>query len=290
MASHPSLTGLRTFEVAARRLSFRLAADELGLSPTAVSHQIRTLEQALGAPLFDRHVRKVELTPRGRELAEALQPAFSTIRTAVERFESSGDRQVVTLGAGPLFASRWLVPRLDDFWARLPDIDLRLHHSPLPVYQQLSQFDLAIAWGDGRWPDTVAEPLLRIRSTIVLAPDLPVPAQPADLLTLPLLHQRNRDGIRQWLIKAGVSVADQPLPGGIFEDANVLLHAILDGKGAGLGNLPFIEDDLAAGRLVQPWPLAIDPGDAYYLIYRKQALRKTPVKAVRGWLQDQMKA
>jgi len=116
-------------------LSFKAAADVLGLSPTAVSHQIRSLENVLDAQLFKRQVRKVELTARERELADELGPAFLNIRSAIARFSDATEHQVVTLAAGPLFTSRGLVPRLDDFWSTFPGIDLRLHHSPLPAYQ-----------------------------------------------------------------------------------------------------------------------------------------------------------
>ncbi len=293
MSTHPSLSGLRTFNVAARTLSFKRAADELGLSPTAISHQIKTLEQALGAPLFERRVRQVELTARGRELADAIGPAFRSIADAVERFSGVDGRHVVTLGAGPVFASRWLVPRLDAFWRALPDVDLRLHHSPLPVYQQLGQFDLAVAWGDGQWADMHIEPLLRIQVTPVHAPMVQSEAvrleAPRDILSLPLLHQRNHNGWRQWLQHAGVDPDGAGMAGSTFEDANVLLQAMLDGKGAGLGILPFVADDIASGRLIQPWPLTVDPGDAYYLIYNSRTLEREPVRKVRDWLQQQMK-
>ncbi|MCP5085014.1 MAG: LysR family transcriptional regulator [Alphaproteobacteria bacterium] len=293
MSKHPSLSGLRTFNVAARTLSFKRAADELGLTPTAISHQIKTLEQALGASLFERRVRQVELTARGRELADAIAPAFRSIADAVERFSGVDGRHVVTLGAGPVFASRWLVPRLDAFWQALPDVDLRLHHSPMPVYQQLGQFDLAVAWGDGHWADMHIEPLLRIQITPVHAPEVqsrPVQLDvPGDVLSLPLLHQRNHNGWLQWLQHAGVDPAGADLAGSTFEDANVLLQAMLDGKGAGLGILPFVADDIASGRLIQPWPMTVDPGDAYYLIYNSRTLEREPVRTVRDWLQQQMK-
>lgn len=293
MSKHPSLSGLRTFTVAARTLSFKQAADELGLTPTAVSHQIKSLERALGAALFERKVRQVELTARGRELAEATGPAFQSIAEAVERFSGAAGRHVVTLGAGPVFASRWLVPRLDGFWQALPDVDLRLHHSPMPVYQQLAQFDLAVAWGNGAWADMQIEPFLRIQLTPLHAPKVQSRSVnlkgPRDILRLPLLHQHNRDGWQQWLREAGVEPSADDLTGSIFEDANVLLQAMLDGKGAGLGVLPFVKDDIATGRLIQPWPLTVDPGDAYYLIYKSRALDREPVRKVRNWLQQQMK-
>ncbi|MEM7430265.1 MAG: LysR family transcriptional regulator, partial [Pseudomonadota bacterium] len=207
----PPLAALRTFELVARTLSFKRAAAELGLSPTAVSHQIRKLEDALGEAVFERRVRQVELTPKGRELAEAVAPAFETIQQAVEKFTRPGRRAMVTLAAGPLFTSRWLVPRLDAFWTAFPDIDLRLQHSPLPVYRQLTDVDLAIAWGDGDWTGMQADLLLRVEVSPVLSPDLVPEAlplrKPADVLQLPLLHQRSTAPWREWLGAAGVEAA-----------------------------------------------------------------------------------
>jgi LysR family glycine cleavage system transcriptional activator len=233
----------------------------------------------------------VDLTGEGQDLADALRPAFEAITAAVARLTERSGRQTVTLGAGPIFAARWLAPRLGGLWRAHPDIDLRVHHSPLPVYQQPAQYDLAVAWGDGDWPSMAVEPLMRIAVTPVHAPGagfLPEgPLAADDLPALPLLHQRNRTGWRQWLRAAGLEVGGD-LPGSTFEDANVLLQAVLDGQGIGLGILPFIEDDIAAGRLVQPWELSVDPGEAYYLIYRDRSLQREPVKLVRDWLKAQL--
>ena len=130
-----SLTSLRAFETAARHMSFKAAANELNLSPTAISHQIRSLEKTMGHRLFNRQVRKVTLTAEGNKLAQTLIPAFKAINEAVQKLQGQTDRHTVTLGAGPIFSSRWLAPKLELLWRQNPDIDLRLHHSPLPVHR-----------------------------------------------------------------------------------------------------------------------------------------------------------
>lgn len=283
----PPFASLRAFESAARHMSFKNAALELGLTPTAISHQIKQLESLSGQMLFTRHVRRVELTPQGHAFAEAIGPAIEAMGAAYEKLSAGVDRKTVTLGAGPIFAARWLVPRLADFWDAHPGVDLWLHHSPLPVWRQMEQFDLAIAWGKGDWPGLDCTPMLRITVTPVLAPALleryGAPETPTDLRGLPLLHHRDGDGWRQWFEGSGVAVP-HPLPGTVFEDANVLLQAALSGRGAALGIVQFIGDELGAGRLIRPFPSQVDPGDAYFLIHRPNALASEAIAAAKDWL------
>ncbi|WP_282610645.1 LysR substrate-binding domain-containing protein [Pelagibius sp. Alg239-R121] len=283
----PPFAAIRAFDAAARHLSFKDAAIELGLTPTAISHQIKQLEALCGQPLFIRHTRRVELTPNGLGFAESIGPAIANIAAAFAKLSANPGRRNVTLGAGPIFSARWLVPRLADFWSAHPSIDLRLHHSPLPVWQQMAQFDLAVAWGKGDWPAVRCEPLLRIEVSPVFAPSLLKTPDSLlcteDLLSLPLLHHRDDKGWRQWFEKAGV-MPPVNLPGTIFEDANVLLQAALAGRGIALGILQFVGDELAAGRLLRPFETSLDPEDAYYLIYQENALSSEATAAVRDWL------
>lgn len=287
MQKLPPFAGIRAFEAAARHLSFKNAALELGLTPTAVSHQIKQLEQLSGRTLFIRRTRRVELTRDGRNFADAIGPALDAMASAFAKLCSDSQRQQVTLGAGPIFAARWLVPRLADFWVAHRGIDLWLHHSPLPVWQQMAQFDLAVAWGKGNWPGVVCEPLLRIDVTPVLSPSLlqngTTLRSPENLLSLPLLHHRGVSGWRQWFAAVGVAFP-KDLPGTVFEDANVLLQATLSGRGAALGIVQLIEDEFSAGRLIRPFQTSMDPGDAYFLIYRQSALANEATAVVRKWM------
>lgn len=282
-----SLTALRAFETAARHLSFKLAANELNLSATAISHQVRSLEQALGHALFYRQVRRVSLTTEGEELMRTLTPAFKSINATVEKLQQQTSRHTVTLGAGPIFGSRWLAPRLGLFWQQNPDIDLRIHHSPLPVHQQMARYDIAVAWGLGDWQMLQSDLLLRVQVTPVYAPDAVFAGDaihdPKDLLELPLLHYRDQRGWRQWLETMNVRLPKQ-LPGIIFEDANVQLQAALEGQGIAMGFMPLIADEIAIGRLIQPWPKAVEPIESYYLLYQQGSLNRNPVARVRDWM------
>lgn len=287
MAKTPTNQSLRSFEAAARHLSFKRAAEELSVTPTAISHQVKALETRLGCRLFERRTRQVELTRQGQELYVTLRRAFADIDASIERVLTQGSREMVTLGLGPIIGTRWLAPRLGDFWKRHGDIDLRLHHTAFALTNSIDQFDLAIAWGDGHWPSLEVAPFMRIEVTPVMSPRMPPPASPAALLDYPLLHQRDRHGWQQWLEAAGVDAPEARF-GSVIDDTNLVLQTALNGQGVMLGILPFVEEDIREGRLLRPFELAIDPGQAYYLIYAKQRLDKPAVRAVRDWLLGQI--
>lgn len=282
-----SVQSLKSFEAAARHMSFKLAAEELFVTPTAISHQVKTLEAQLDCRLFERKTRHIELTLQGHELFTSLRRCFDEIDDSIQRLRSQRSREVVTLGLGPIIGTRWLAPRLGDFWEQHREIDLRLHHSAFPMQRSIDQFDLAIAWGDGHWPGMVVKKFIDIEVTPVLAPGLKQPSQARELLELPLIHERDRRGWRQWFASAGIDQGDDSL-GTVIDDANLVLQAALDGQGVALGILPFVEEDLLSGKLRRPFDLAIDPGQAYYLIYRKTSLVKPAVDALRQWLMAQI--
>ncbi len=282
-----SLTSLRAFETAARHMSFKAAANELNLSPTAISHQIRSLEKTMGHRLFNRQVRKVTLTAEGNKLAQTLIPAFKAINEAVQKLQGQTDRHTVTLGAGPIFSSRWLAPKLELLWRQNPDIDLRLHHSPLPVHQQMESYDMAVAWGTNDWKNLQSDPLLSVHVTPVYAPNAEFAHEkiidPTDLLKYPLLHHRDHSAWRLWLRTMGVQPLGE-ISGIIFEDANVQLQAALEGQGIALGFLPLIEVEISAGRLIQPWKETVKPIESYFLLYHQNSMDCEPVARVRKWL------
>jgi LysR family glycine cleavage system transcriptional activator len=280
-------SSLKSFESAARNMSFKLAAEELHVTPTAVSHQVKSLELQLDCRLFVRKTRQVQLTTEGQELFVTLKKAFDDIDDTASRVKSRRSRDVVTLGLGPIIGTRWLAPRLGDFWSRHRDIDLRLHHSAFPMRDRVDHFDLAIAWGDGHWPGMQVTPFISIQVTPVLAMGARLPEQASDLLDHALIHERDRRGWRQWFHAAGVDQADDSL-GTVIDDANLVLQTALDGQGVALGILPFVEEELNTGRLLRPFELAIDPGQAYYLIHRKSSLDKSSVNLVRDWLLGQI--
>ena len=282
-----SLQSLRHFEAAARHLSFKLAANELSVTPTAVSHHIRNLEAQLDCLLFERKTRQVNLTHQGRDLFNALYKSFNEIDEVIAQIKSHHERDVVTLGLGSIIGARWLAPRLGDFWSRHPDIDLRLHHTALPWHQDTDHFDLAIAWGDGNWTTPEFMPFIQIQVTPVLSPELKPPDTIEDLFDYPLIHEGSRDAWCRWFEAAGVDRGIE-LTGMVIDDANLVLQAALDGQGVALGILPFVREELTNGRLVRPFELSIEPDQAYYLLYRGDRLGKAAIKTVRDWLIEQI--
>jgi LysR family glycine cleavage system transcriptional activator len=286
----PSLSALRAFEAAARFESFKQAAEELHVSPTAVSHQIKLLERDLGQRLFVRRVRQVRLTEAGRVLQAGLGEAFDRMAAATAQCRRSTERATVTVGLGPIVASKWLSPRLSRFWQRYPDIDLRLHHSPRAVDFRESDVDLMIAWGEGDWRGVEVEELLRIRVTPVFSPRLLSGGRtlesPEDLAGFALIHQRDHGAWQDWFAAAGLA-PEAARRGVVIEDAHVGLQTAVAGQGVALGTLPFIDDELAAGRLVRPFDLAVEPQRAYYLVYPKAALAAAACRNLRDWLVEE---
>ena len=282
----PPFAALRAFDAASRRLSFREAALELGLTPTAISHQIRRLEAEAGETLFERRARAVALTPAGQRFAAEVAPALRKLESAYDRLSNGAPRAVVALGAGPIFSSRWLAPRLSDFAAAHPDIELRLHHAQGEVWRRAGEFDIAVAWGDGRWPGARARKLLSASLAPVAAPDLIArlggTASGEDLARTPLLHHRDHGEWRMWLEAAG-SGAEADLSGPVFDDANVLLQAALAGQGAMMGYVDLIAPDIASGALVRLSQTSLPAAGAYYLIVA-DATAEAPATRVADWL------
>ena len=282
----PSLSALRTFEAAARLSSFKDAAQELAVTPTAISHQVKHLESDLGVRLFVRRVRRVHLTEAGQMLQAGCAEALDGLERTVSLIRRRSGRATITISLGPIFASRWLSPRLARFWRRCPEVDLRLHHARGAVDFKNSDIDLAIVWGDGRWPDVEVMPLLPIQVAPVLSPALlKQPMLPTDLLRLRLLHEGDERGWQEWFEAQAVSA--QTLSGVVIDDAHVALQAAVDGQGVALCVLPFIADELATGRLVRPFKDAFTPSRAYYLVHPKGAMQDRALRLLRDWLLEE---
>lgn len=190
----PSLSALRAFEAAARHESAKLAAQELSVTATAISHQVRGLEEALGVSLFLRRPRQLELTPQGRELQQVLETAFNNISNVVERLSVLPVRQTVTLSTTPAVAVRWLLPWVCMLRDSHPDIDLRIHASHEPVALDGIAADVAIRYGDGRWPELAVEKLFDNTFIPTCSPRLGL-HDATQLPMHPLIHFRNQGAV-----------------------------------------------------------------------------------------------
>lgn len=280
------LASLRTFEAAARHLSFKFAADELCVSATTVSNQIRRLERDLGCQLFIRKTRAVVLTDAGRSLSRVLTRSLEDIRAEVATHVRS-QRGAVSLAVGPIFASRWMIPRLDRLRADLPGIQVELHNSPRITDATMMSCDIAVDWGTGAWSGLDVQPLLRIVYSPVVSPAMakalgPASA-PADVARFPIIHQQDRSEWMEWLRVAGC--ADIVLNDkATIVDTNVVMQAAVDGVGMALGIFPFCQSDVDAGRLLKPFDIDLRPTRSFHLLTRPGARNRREIDAVAQWM------
>lgn len=283
----PSLSALRAFEAAARHESAKQAALELSVTATAISHQVRGLEEALGVPLFLRRPRKLELTPKGRELQQVLETAFDSISAAVERLGAAPSRQAVTLSTTPAIASRWLLSWVCMLRESHPEIDLRIHASHEPVALDGITADLAIRYGDGRWPGLVAEKLLDNTFVPTCSPHLGL-TDPVQLQSHPLIHFRTHAAVSApidwstWQKLAQVPGLDVNA-GLVFSDETHAIAAAVGGQGVALMGRELIEDELKEGRLVQPFGPELR-GKPFFLVYPEHRRDEPAIQAVRDWV------
>lgn len=283
------LTALRSFEAAARLLSFKAAAEELRVTPTSVSNQIRQLEFDWGCKLFVRQTRKVFLTDAGRSLSRVVSRAFDDIRAEVATHIAS-DRKTVTLAVGPIFGSRWLIPRLSRFYRQNPTIELMLHNSPRITSAEQLMSTVGVDWGMGEWTGLDAKRLFEILYLPALSPALLKERgglkHPADLARYPIIHQWDREEWNAWLRLVGQSdlkFAQETT----MRDSNLVLQAALDGHGVMLGTFPFLRPEVETGRLVCPFDTELYPTRAYHLIYRPGARALPEVDAVCAWIESE---
>lgn len=285
----PSLNALRVFEAAARHLSFRRAAEELALTPTAVSHQIRLLEDRLDLPLFTRQARRVALTEAGQRLYPVLRDSFDNIGQTLASLRAPSPRLAVTVSATRGFAAQWLLPRLPAFAAAHPDIDLHLHASDAPVDLLQGQADLALRYGRIPPPGLHADILLPCRFAPVCSPRLDL-REPARLSSFPRLRfeWRQRDRATPdwplWLRRAGLAAGDAPER--MFSDESHAIVAAISGQGVLLANLVLVAGELRAGTLVQPFGPVLE-GHPIRLLWAPRHADNEPVMRVRAWLREQ---
>ena len=292
----PPLNSLRAFEAAARHMSFARAADELSVTPAALSFQIKSLEQHLGAPVFRRLNRAVELTELGKALQPGVHDAFETLSTAWRAVRRrSTDNSALTVTAGPAFTAKWLAPRLFKFALANPDIELRFSASLQMMDFDRDEIDIAIRFGKTADRGLFSEVILEDWATPMMTPELAkrFPTQ-ADLAGAPLIHD---DNIRiltptadwqSWFAMAGV---DWPGDGGTrFSHADHAIDAAIQGAGVVLGRGSIAEEALAEGRLVAPFDLTLSVGGRYRIVCPAGTEDRPAVKRFREWVSGEMES
>jgi LysR family transcriptional regulator, glycine cleavage system transcriptional activator len=285
----PSLNGLRAFEAAARHLSFTQAASELNVTQTAISHQIRRLEEELGIRLFVRKNRALALTPKARDYLPGVRAAFNDLRLATDRLLRKDDDHVLTVSTLASLAAKWLLPRLTAFQEAHPGIDVRITTSTGLVDFRGGDVDAAIRYGRGNWQGLRAEWLMADDFFPVCSPALlngkrPLNC-PEDLRDHVLLHTTtNSDDWRQWLTAAGLPSDISKQPGITFDLILMTVQAAIDGIGVAMGRTSYVQDDIAKGRLVVPFKIALPADAGFYLVSPEGTVEPPKLRAFRQWL------
>lgn len=289
----PGLGALKTFEAAAHHQSFARAADELGVTPAAVSHLVRELEDQLQLKLFQRSSRVVRLTHDGEILHAAVTDALDGIGRAIARLHGANGKPRLVVTTTPSIATKWLVPRLDRFRRQHPDIDLRIDASTGLADFARDGIDIAIRFGPGRYPGLRVDRLLTEEMSPVCSPALLRGAhplrQPADLRHHSLLHiELPISGDVQptwemWLLAAGVRDVDWTR-GPRFTNSSMAIETAIAGEGVVLGSNVLVADDLAAGRLVRPFAVNLPVDFAYFVVSPEPTADRPKIAAFRAWV------
>ncbi|MGH6767314.1 MAG: transcriptional regulator GcvA [Bradyrhizobium sp.] len=290
MTRLPSLNGLRAFEAAARHLSFTNAATELNVTQTAISHQIRRLEEELGVRLFVRQNRALALTPQATEYLPGVRAAFNDLRFATDRLLRKDNENVLTVSTLASLAAKWLLPRLPAFQEAHPGIDVRITTSTALVDFKTGDVDAAIRYGRGHWPGLRADWLMADELFPVCSPALITGSKPLrcpeDLAEQTLLHTSAgyNDDWRLWLTAAGLPANISKRPGLTFDLILVTVQAAIDGLGVAMGRTSYVEADIAKGRLVVPFKIALPADAGFYLVSPEARADSPKLSAYRKWL------
>ena len=294
----PPLHALRAFEAAGRHLSFSRAADELGVSPAAISQQIQQIEEFAGQPMFKRLTRRVELTDAGAAALPLVREAMSLFGEAARVMRLPLRNRRVSVSVAPSFAAKWLVPRLERFNEKHPDVEVWVLADMALTDFAVADIDLAIRYGPGGYADVHSERLLGESVTPVCAPSLIDGAEglkaPADLERFGLLHDESADNDPScpnwvmWLVARGLDQIDGKR-GVRLNQSSLVIEAAIAGKGVALARHQLAAADIRAGRLIAPFaeeaeqPLHF----AYWLIWRRGRTVSPALKAFMDWLRDE---
>jgi LysR family glycine cleavage system transcriptional activator len=294
----PQLSSLRSFEAVARRLSFSKAAEELHVTPGAVSQQIRMLEELLGARLFDRTKRSVALTDVAARMLPDIQAGLEMFSRACSSKTAPVGERTLTISVAPSFASKWLLPRLPSFYDQHADIDLRISATVGLADFKRDRVDLAIRLGHGRYPGLHAEPLFAEALTPMCSPELLKGKgrlkKPDDLRKHRLIHDTSIPGGGEhaawdrWLALVGAKHVSAHR-GAKFTLAELAMQAAIDGAGVVLGRLVLAEGDLAAGRLVRPFKKVLPLDVSYFLVRSSATPPRHEILCFQNWLFHSLK-
>ncbi|NKB54900.1 MAG: transcriptional regulator GcvA [Alphaproteobacteria bacterium] len=292
----PPLNALRAFEASARHRSFSRAAEELNVTPAAISHQIKGLEEFLAAKLFRRAKRTLMLTQAGQTLLPGIRKGFTAFGEAMEEFGLYDETGMLTVAVTPSFAAKWLVHRIEHFNRAHPDVDIRMTTSMGLMDYDRDGIEIGVRYGKGDYEDMITEHLLSTEIIPVCSPRLLNGENslraPRDLEHFTLLHDDSHrheemyPDWAMWLRAAGASNVDSS-HGLRFDTAGETQNAAVEGVGVALGRTTLVSDDIAAGRLVRIFDLVLPSDFAYWIVYTESSIKRPKVKIFRDWLKSE---
>jgi len=295
----PPLNAIRAFESAGRHLSFTKAAEELNVTPAAISQQVRNLEDILGVPLFRRLTRALLLTEAGQAALPILGEGFDRLVNGIDRINAYEEGGILTVTAAPSFAAKWLVRRLPRFDELYPDIRVRLDPSLHVVDFERENVDIAVRFGDGNYPGFRSDRLMMESISPVCSPSLlngQIPLhQPRDLGNHTLIHvdwglgNSTQPDWTMWLLTAGADNVN-PARGPVFTTEILALEAVLEGNGVALVNRALVANDVAAGRMVWPFELTLETEYGFFIVCPEHTADLPKNAAFREFLLEEIRS
>ncbi|WDZ96168.1 transcriptional regulator GcvA [Herbaspirillum sp. WKF16] len=289
----PNLAALRAFDAAVRHGGFSRAAEEIHVTPGAVSHQVRALEEELGLQLFVRHGKRIAVTETGQRFAATIRKSLGEIALAAEHLRSLNRQQRLVISSTPSFSSRWLAPRLWKFIDANPEIEVVLQSGSHLSDLRLDGVDIGLRFGRGHYPGVVTEKLTDDYYYPVASPAYRTkrgkkPARPADLAQCALLRMDTRESWQPWLKRAGLDLPE-PTGGLVIEDSSLTLRQAADGGGVALSRHIIASQEIAAGEVVRLFDVALKADESYYLVHLPEGVEKPAIAAFKKWIFGEMK-
>ena len=297
------LNALRAFEASARHQSFSVAAKELSVTPAAVGQLVRSLEEWLGTPLFNRGSSgraRLVVTEAAQRALPDIRAGFDRLTLGLEKLKEASSKGGLTVTVSPAFAAKWLLPRIDRFQAKWPDTDVQLDMSLKPVDFVTQKVDIGVRYGAGKWPGLVAEKLMDEEIYPVCSPSLLRPNKRLrklnDLASETLIQDQSmgsHEGFPSWdmWLKAAGVVNAKKTRGMRINNSAAVLQAAIDGRGVALARSVMAHDDLSAGRLVRLFPeITFTSPLAYFVVHRPECSSLPRLVAFREWLRAEAKA
>lgn len=289
----PSLKSLRAFQIAGRHLSFKDAADELFLTASAVSHQVKNLEEYLGIELFLRKTRALELTDPGKKYFEFLDGMFTRLEAETHQIRADYGRGVIRLCVPPFFASQLLLPKLSEFKSLMPDTDIRVTTQPTMMKTHPADADLSILLGSGEWPGLETTPLFSHRIMTACSPGLKKKfgfSSFSDLDGRTLIVHEHRP--RSWEIWAKALNIPPPKPGKVFrfDSMSAVVQAAVQGHGVALVSWPLSESLFKSGALVRALDDEVNMGEKFYVAHREEEQEREEVARLIDWIVEEFQS